>query len=82
MSSSGAPPLLTAEQKEDVMDMEHIENATFFYTRTYSSSVYYQNTAFQGGTIYGIDENYLDTCGYMIQSGRGLYRKIMTNSEK
>ena len=68
MSSSGAPPLLTAEQKEDVMDMEHIENATFFYTRTYSSSVYYQNTAFQGGTIYGIDENYLDTCGYMTNS--------------
>lgn len=75
MSSSGTPPLLTAEQKEDVMDMEHVENATFFYTRTYSSSVYYQNTAFQGGTIYGIDENYLNTCGYMIQSGRGFIQK-------
>ena len=75
MSTSGSPPLLTTAQKEDVMDMEHVENATFFYTRTYSSSVYYQNTSFQGGTIYGIDENYLDTCGYMIQSGRGFIQK-------
>ena len=57
------------------MDMEHVENATFFYTRTYSSSIYYQNSAFQGGTIYGIDMNYLDTCGYMVQSGRGFIRK-------
>lgn len=75
MSNSGSPPLLTTEQKEEVMDMEHVENATFFYTRTYSSSVYYQNTSFQGGTIYGIDMNYLDTCGYMIQSGRGFIQK-------
>ena len=39
MSSSGAPPLLTTDQKEDVLEMEHVENATFFHTRTYSSSV-------------------------------------------
>ena len=73
--SSSSPPILTTEQKEEVMDMEHVENATFFYTRTYSSSIYYQNSAFQGGTIYGIDMNYLDTCGYMVQSGRGFIRK-------
>lgn len=75
MSSSGTPPVLTTEQKDDVMNMDHVVNATFFYTRTYSSSVYYQNSAFQGGTIYGIDMNYLDTCGYMIQSGRGFIQK-------
>src|SRR5699024_4976841 len=73
--SSSSPPILTTEQKEEVMDMEHVENATFFYTRTYSSSIYYQNSAFQGGTIYGIDMNYLDTCGYMVQLGRGFVRK-------
>lgn len=75
MSSSGTPPVLTTEQKDDVMNTDHVVNATFFYTRTYSSSVYYQNSAFQGGTIYGIDMNYLDTCGYMIQSGRGFIQK-------
>lgn len=81
MSSSGNPPLLSTEQKEEVMDMDHVENATFFHTNTYSS-VYYQNTSLQGGTVYGIDENYLDTCGYMIQSGRGFIQKDYDNLNK
>ena len=63
------------EQKEDVMNLDHVENATFFYSRTYTSSVYYENTSFQGGSIYGIDMNYLDTCGYMVRSGRGFIQK-------
>lgn len=81
MSNSGNPPLLSNEQKEDVMDIEHVENATFFYTNTYSS-VYYQNTTLQGGTVYGIDQNYLDTCGYMIQEGRGFIQKDYDNLNK
>ena len=75
MSSSGTPPLLSDEQKSDVMDANHVENATFFYTRSYASNVYYQNNSFQGGTVYGIDYNYLDTCGYQIRSGRGFIQK-------
>ena len=31
MSSSGTPPLLSDEQKSDVMDADHVKNATFFY---------------------------------------------------
>ena len=57
------------------MNLDHVENATFFYSRTYTSSVYYENTSFQGGSIYGIDMNYLDTCGYMVRSGRGFIQK-------
>lgn len=67
----GTPPLLTTEQKAEVLEMENVENATFFYSRSYSSNVYYQNTAFQGGKVYGIDLNFMDTCGYSVQSGRG-----------
>lgn len=77
------PPLISEEQKKEVMELEHVENATFFHTRSYTSNVYYQNESFQGGTIYGIDKNYLDTCGYTILSGRGFvqsdydeYRKV------
>ena len=81
MTDGGKPPLLTKEQKEEVMDMEHVENATFFHTSTYSS-IYYQNTALQGGTVYGIDENYLDTCGYMVRSGRGFIQKDYDNLNK
>ena len=73
-NSGGTPPILSKEQKQDVMDLDHVKNATFFYSNAYSS-VYYQNTTLQGGTVYGIDENYLDTCGYMVQSGRGFGKK-------
>ena len=75
MSGSSEPPLLSDDQKSDVMDASHVENATFFYTRSYTSNIYYQNTSFQGGTVYGIDQNYLDTCGYQIRSGRGFIQK-------
>ncbi|MGN8630753.1 ABC transporter permease [Blautia sp. HCP3S3_G3] len=71
----GTPPLLTQEQKEEVLEMEHVENATFFYSRSYSSNIYYQNTSFQGGKVYGIDLNFLDTCGYELQKGREFIQK-------
>ena len=48
----------------------------------HSSSVYYENTSFQGGSIYGIDANYLSTCGYMVQSGRGFVQKDYDNMRK
>lgn len=82
-SSRTDPPLLTNEQRERILDLDHVENATFFYSRSYSSNVYYQNTSLQGGSLYGIDMNYLKTCGYQIRSGRGFlsedydsYRKV------
>ena len=82
MTDGTAPPLLSDQQKEDIKNLDHVQNATFFYSRTYSSSVYYENTTFQGGSIYGIDTNYLSTCGYMVQSGRGFVKKDYDNMRK
>ena len=71
--SSGSTPLLSQSLKDEVLKADHVENATFFYRRTdYNSNVYYENTSFSGGKVYGIDMNYLDTCGYKVRSGRGL----------
>lgn len=44
MTDGTAPPLLSDQQKEDIKNLDHVQNATFFYSRTYSSSVYYENT--------------------------------------
>ena len=81
MGSSGTP-LLTQEQKDEVLKAENVENATFFYSRSYTSNIYYGNTSFQGGKIYGIDANYLDTCGYQIRSGRGFVQRDYDNYRK
>lgn len=80
--SNATPPLLSDEQKEEVRKVAHVENATFFYDRSYSSNVYYQNTSFQGGQVYGIDVNYLDTCGYTLRSGRPFVQSDYDNFRK
>lgn len=74
-ASNATPPIIRQEQKDEVMELDHVENATFYHSRSYTSSVYYQNTSFQGGKILGIDQNYLDTMGYVIQSGRPFSKK-------
>ena len=81
-NSSGSPPIITDVQKKAVRKLEHVINATFFYSRSYSSNVYYQNTAFSGGKVYGIDEHFLDTCGYQIQSGRGFVERDYSDFAK
>ena len=82
MGDGTAAPLLSDEQKEEVRKRDHIEDATFFYSRSYASNVYYQNTSFQGGSIYGIDMNYLETRGYMVRSGRGFIQKDFSEMRK
>ena len=74
-SSNAAPPIIQQRHKDEVMELDHVENATVYHSRSYTSSVYYQNTGFQGGKILGIDQNYLDTMGYVIQSGRPFAKK-------
>ena len=46
MTDGTEPPLLSDQQKEDVMNLDHVENATFFYSRTYTSSVYYETCGY------------------------------------
>ena len=75
MNGNQAPPLLTNEQKEKVRKLDHVKSATFYHSRSYTSSVYYKNTSFQGGKVFGIDESYLDTCDYIVQAGRGFGKK-------
>lgn len=82
MGDGTTAPLLSDEQKEEVRKLDHIEDATFFYSRSYASNVYYQNTSFQGGSIYGIDMNYLETRGYMVRSGRGFIQKDFSEMRK
>lgn len=71
------PPLIAQSQKEEILELDNVANATFYYSRdsSYSSSVYYKNTGFQGGKVYGVDMNYLDTCGYQVQAGRAFVQE-------
>ena len=40
-----------------------MEDASFYYSRAYADSIYYENSTLQGGKVLGVDLHYLDTCG-------------------
>lgn len=61
---------LSQDQKQQIMDLEQVENASFYQERSYADGISYENTTLQGGTIQGIDQNYMETCGYQIYQGR------------
>ena len=61
---------LSQDQKQQIMDLEQAENASFYQERSYADGISYENTTLQGGTILGIDQNYMETCGYQIYQGR------------
>lgn len=61
---------LSQDQKQQIIDLEQVENASFYQERSYADGISYENTTLQGGTILGIDQNYMETCGYQIYQGR------------
>ena len=67
-------PVLTQEQKEQILELEEVEKVTFYLSRSYADSIYYQNQSMNGASVRGIDQDYLDTCGYQLIRGRGFSR--------
>ncbi len=81
-------PVLTQEQKEQILELEEVEKVTFYLSRSYADSIYYQNQSMNGASVRGIDQDYLDTCGYQLIRGRGFsgtdyedYRKVLLLDE-
>ena len=80
--TSKKTPILTDEIKEKLKNLDNVENASFFYSRTYADGIYYDDSSLQGGKIYGVDSEYLNTCGYIIQNGRGFVDKDFSEYRK
>ena len=82
----GAPqgvPVIREEALKLVKEVEHVEDASVFLSRQDYGGVYYLNTTLTGGFVLGVDQNYFNTCNYLIQRGRGFtesdykeYRKV------
>lgn len=68
--------------------LNHVTSVSLFRTRTYADLVYRAETSLSGGTVLGIDKNYLSTAGLQVVSGRGFveedykeHRKVMLVDE-
>lgn len=68
-------PVITQEQKESILDLKEVNGVTLYQARMYADGIFYQDKSMEGGSVLGIDEDYLDTCGYQIIRGRGFSQK-------
>lgn len=62
--------IMTEETRQAIEELDLVKDASLFLERTYSSDVFYKNTAYSGSVV-GIDSHYFDVYGYGIMWGRG-----------
>lgn len=62
-------PTITEKIRQEIEDLDVVEQAALFLERTYVMNTYYQNTAFNG-TIRGVDSHYLSANQYAVSFGR------------
>lgn len=73
-------PVIGEEVKEEILACPQIE-AVSLYTRRqdYNNAVFYKNQGAEGCTVLGVDESYMETCGYQVHAGRGFTAEDYTS---
>ncbi|MDE5781901.1 MAG: ABC transporter permease [Lachnospiraceae bacterium] len=80
---------ISDELFEEICKTKNVKSASLFNKRSdWGESVYYNSASLSSSYIYGIDSNYLSTCGYTVYKGRGFhqsdfdkYRKVVLIDE-
>lgn len=75
-------PVLDSEMREELNDIDHVEDASLYTVRTAVDYIYYNDTSLQGGELIGADSHYLNTCGYVMTKGRAFTEGDYTNYRK
>ena len=65
---SGVLPI-SEETRQELMELDKVENVSLYSVRNWSDGVYYADTAYNGA-LYGVDAHYFDVCGYKLSYGR------------
>ena len=67
---SGVPEV-SGDTLSAILELPNVEAAALYNRRTsYSNSFYYGNNELSGCEVYGIDNTYFTTAGYVLQRGR------------
>ena len=85
MGYEGVPagvPVISPEVLKQVKEIDNVDNASLYLSRQDYGEVYHLNTTLSGGYVIGVDENYFDTCNFIIQKGRGFTQEDYKNFRK
>ena len=55
---------------QSIKEVDHVENASKFHSRSVYSTVYYNKTSMDGGYVYGVDETYMSCANKKVKIGR------------
>lgn len=76
-------PVLTEEVREQLLEVDGVEDVTFFTQRQYAEGIFHLKKYLQGAQMLGIDRNYFNVNGYVVRTGRSFleedyseYRKV------
>lgn len=75
-------PVIGEDTRAKLLEVEGVEDATFYTSRSYADGIYHQNTALQGAKVYGIDMHYFNVKGYIVRTGREFVEDDYTNFRK
>ena len=61
---------VTESQKKEIMELDSVEDASFYLKRSYAENISAGSNSLSGGSLFGIDDQYLSTVGYIAYKGR------------
>ena len=74
--------VISRETRQELEEIDGVEKVSLYHSRNYAEGIYYLNTQFNGGSIYGIDEQYLSVYGLQMKSGRGFTEEDFSSFRK
>lgn len=74
--------VVNQEQKDEICGLEGVKNATFYNFRSWVDGIMYRETSLDSASMYGVDQTFLQTKGYVIQTGRSFVEDDFTKLRK
>lgn len=81
-SSLPSVPQFSKDVKKQILNIEGTERVSMYHKAEYASSLFYKNKSLDSASIYGIDEDYLETEGLQIVSGRAISSQDIKKCKK
>ncbi len=81
----GTPPgvlPVSDEIMEEVRALPDVADASFYYSRSYADGISNGKTTASGSSVFGTDLHYLNTCGYVVYSGRPFTQADLDGNRK